>query len=203
MPFRSSSYRRRSRFRTPTWRRIYFPEAYGQQLGRLRHKVELWYQAAKNFDKEWSISLKTLNSAVDIHLYNLAMVLSCSNNDALAGARIIVLHAKEVFPFVTCDNPVRPYYPDRIRRMFTEPLPGFLDPRVQIVYPIDPKTCLLISSNPSYPAFDHTDIEARQVRKINTALAIMADKEIIFAGPDVSVFENWLKPDLLRPIKSP
>lgn len=82
-----------ARFRTPVWRRIYYPEAYDRQLKRLKQKIHLLSQSAEDFDKEWGISLQTLNGAIDHHFYHMAMVISCSNNHALNGAKILVLHA--------------------------------------------------------------------------------------------------------------
>lgn len=118
-------------------------------------------------------------------------------------ARIMVLHNIGQIPFITCDNPSRPYQPDRVQRIFNENLPGIGNVKTQITFPRDPETCVLVSSNSSYPVFSHQSVREKQVRQINSALAIMAEKEIIFAGPKIDVFERWVDLDKLYPVRRP
>jgi len=84
-----------------------------------------------------------------------------------------------------------------------EGLPGMGNPKSQITYPIDPNTCLLVSSSLANSAFIHEEVKDKQVRMINSALALMADREIIFAGPNIDVFEKWLDLSQLKPIRRP
>ncbi|HLB45795.1 MAG TPA: DUF4238 domain-containing protein, partial [Anaerolineales bacterium] len=141
-----------ARFRTPTWRRVYFSKAYGEPVARLKQSLEAQRPVALMFDVQRWASLGELISLIDDLVYNMAIVLSCDQHLNVlrnAGARILILHTEGSAPFITCDNPARPYHTDRIRRMLSEPLPpGFQDGKSQIVYPISPKSCLLISSNP-------------------------------------------------------
>ena len=120
-----------------------------------------------------------------------------------AGARVAVLHATGDIPFVTCDNPARPYYPDRVRRIVREPLPGFADQRTEITYPIAPTCCVKVTSNPAYPQFTHDTVGPAQIRKVNSAHAIMADKEIVLSSPNMGVFQSWLKLERIQPIRRP
>lgn len=196
-----------TRFRTPTWRRVYFPEAYARVLVPFKRTIVQLNRDFKSFEEEWGVDFDILNKAIDDHFYHMMMV-EYSNNRfsalrAFVEPKVLVLHTRESLPFVTCDNPARPYYPDRLRRMFTEPLPGFSEPESQIVFPIDPKTCLLISCNTSYSLFSHVDIKAKDVTAVNTALAIMADKAIVLPEPHTGLFEDWLELDKLSPINRP
>ena len=196
-----------ARFRTPVWRRVYFPQAWDGPIAKFKRRINKErYKARLLLEINWANSLGILENIADGYFYNMSILLGC-NRDINAfrsvGAKILVLHTKASMPFVTCDNPARPYYPDRIRGMLSDDAPGVADSKAQIVYPIEPKCCLLVSSNPSFAVFAHDDIEAEQARAINTALAIMADKEIVLAGPHTSVFESWLDLDKLEPIPYP
>jgi len=196
-----------ARFRTPTWRRVYFPELYARRLALFKQALMFLNESVRKFENQWGINIDTLNKAIDDHLYHIAMVEYSSKQfnplQAFLEPKILVLHSKESLSFITCDNPGRPYHPDYLRMMYSDPLPGFADQKSQIVYALDPKRCLMISSNSVYPNFSYRDVKANEVRAINTALAIMADKEIIFPEPTTSVFENWLRLDELRPIRRP
>jgi hypothetical protein len=196
-----------TRFRTPTWRRVYFPEAYARVLAPFKRAIVQLNRDFKSLEEEWGLDFDILNNAIDDHFYHMMIVESSSNQfnvlRAFVEPRVLVLHTRESLPFVTCDNPARPYYPDRLRTMFTDPLPGFTEPGVQIVFPLDPKRCLLISSNTGYSLFSHVDVKEKDVRAVNTALAIMADKEILFPEPNASVFEYWLELNKLSPIRRP
>lgn len=196
-----------TRFRTPTWRRTYFPEAYARVLAPFKQIIVQLNRDFESLEEEWGINFDILNKSIDDHFYHMAMVEFSSNQfnplRALVEPRILVLHATGSLPFVTCDNPARPYCPDRLVAMFTDPLPGFAEPGAQIVFPIDPKRCLLISSNTSYSLFSHVEAKEKDVRAVNTALAIMADKEIVLSVPHTSLFEDWLELDKLSPIHRP
>ena len=197
-----------ARFRTPAWRRVYFPELYECQLSFFKGRITaLTQDVKKNLSKEWGISFETVNKAVDEHFYHMAMMEYSSKEfsalSALVEPKVKVLHIKASLPFITCDNPSRPFYPKRIRQIFDEPLPGFKDSKVYIVYPVSPRSCILISSNSAWVKFEYENAKEETVRAINTALAIMADKEIVFSGPKISGFEDWLKLDGLRPVRRP
>ncbi len=196
-----------SRFRTPIWREVYLPETFGRTLFPYRQAIIQLCRNAKNYEEKWGLSFDGIMKAIDDHIYHMALVeYSSKEFNALSSMRdpkVTVLHSRSSLRFVTCDNPSRPYYPDRVRRMFAEQLPGFADPRVQVVYPIDPNSCLLITSNPTHPVFSHRSVKTKQVRAVNAALAIMAAKEIVLPEPNTSVFEDWLRLEELRPIKRP
>ena len=148
-----------------------------------------------------------LNRDMDEHVYHMAMMRYASNDfDALSARvkpRVKVLHTLPSVPFVTCDNPARPHKPTQLRKIFDRGLPGIGDPRVHMLYPISPLDCIVISSDRSWRDFVHQDVTVSSVKAINTALAIMADEQIIFSSPNTSVFENWMKLDRLRPLLRP
>jgi hypothetical protein len=194
-----------SRFRTPTWRRVYYPETYERTQRHLKNFLIKDWNKSQN-KKLSTKSQEIINTAFDNILYQMAIVQACNQQiDILSriDAKVIVLHETGITPFVTCDNPSRPYFPDRIHRIISEPLPGLGREKSQITYPIDPKTCILVTDNPEYPAFAHQELKDGQVRKVNSALALMADKKIIFASPNTDVFEDWLDLTHLKPIRRP
>jgi hypothetical protein len=194
-----------ARFRTPAWRRVHYPETYERTQKQLKDLfIRNWNES--QIKKLSGRSLEAINITIDNHLYQMAIIQACSREtNALRriNAKVIALHRTGTTPFVTCDNPARPYFPDRLRRIDMEAFPGMGNPRSQITYPVDPNTCLLVSSNPAYSAFTHQEVKDKQVQKINCALALMADREIIFAGPNTDVFEKWLDLSLLKPIRRP
>ena len=196
-----------ARFRTPVWQRICFPQAWSAQIARVKQVInEQRYKARLLLDINWANSLEALKSKVEDYFHNMSIALSCNehvNALRIADVRILVLHTRETCPFITCDNPARPYYPEQIERMYSEHPPGFEEDGVQIVYPLSPACCLVISRNSSLPRFSHDEAKIGHVKAINTALAIMADKEIVLAGPHTSVFESWLDLDKLEPIPCP
>ena len=197
-----------ARFRTPAWRRVYFPELYERQLYFFKAIITAMTQdAKKNLSKGWGISFEKVNKAVDEYFYHLAMMAYSSKGfralSALVEPKVKILHAKPSLPFITSDNPSRPFYPKRIRQIFDEPLPGFKDAKVHVVYPASPQSCIVISSNTAWLKFEHENAKEGTVRAINTALAIMSDKEIVFSGTKIFVFEYWLKLDELRPVRRP
>lgn len=114
--------------------------------------------------------------------------------------RICVLHTNTAFPFVLSDNLGRAYLHNSLKSIRTNRVPGLRDKGSRIVYPIAPSTCLLISTNPSYPVFSHVNVDAKFVKRLNTALALMADEQIILPAPHTSFFQTWLRLDNLRPI---
>jgi hypothetical protein len=180
-----------ARFRTPSWRRQYFPELYDRQLLVFKDKIEIISRLAKqNLAEGLGASFDGVPKAVEEHFYHVAMMEFSSERfdplSAMVEPKVKVLHTAQYIPFVTCDNPSRPYDPKRPDKIFDGFLPGFRDRRVQILYPVSPQTCITVSSSPFWQAFSHQTASPNSVRAINTALAIMADKEIIFPGPDIS-----------------
>jgi hypothetical protein len=195
-----------ARFRTPTWRRVYLPEFNMSPLEKYKTHIVGLFRSVKDRGQAWKKDLDTLNAAFDNYFYQMTMTNACSKHiDGLrrAGAKIVVLHADKTTPFITCDNPARPYFSDKLRRILLEPLPSVLNAKVQITYPIGPTACLSISLDSSAPPCVHENVKGKQVKRINTALALMADKEIIFAGPKISVFEDWLDLNELQPARRP
>ena len=194
-----------ARFRTPVWQRIHYPVAFEKKQRQLKEIIlRNWNESQIN--KLTNKSLEAINAAFDNNLYQIAIIQACKlETNALSriNAKILVLHRNGPTPFVTCDNPARPYFPDRIRRIDMEAIPGMGNARSQLTFPIDPNTCLLISSNARYSAFTHEAVNDKQIRKINCALALMADKQIIFADPNTNVFENWLDLNNLKQIIRP
>jgi hypothetical protein len=197
-----------ARFRIPLWRSRYFPERLTNLVWSLREQIDhISHVIEDDLPEEFRESLVRFNRDMDEHVYHMAMMRYASDGfDALSTMvkpKIRILHTVQSAPFVTCDNPARPYKPTHLRKIFDRGLPGMADPRVHMLYPISPLACIVISSNNAWRDFIHQDANVSSVRAINTALAIMADEQIIFAGPNTSVFENWLKLDLLRPLLRP
>ena len=167
--------------------------------------------AREDLPENFRDSLGCFNEVLDEHVYHVAMMRHASDGFDLRGAmvdakvepKVKVLHTIPSVPFITCDNPARPYKPNQLRESLDRPLPGLRDPSVHILYPISPLSCIVISSNRSWRAFVHQSASVSSVKAINTALAIMADEQIIFAGPNVSVFQEWLKLDKIRPLSRP
>lgn len=197
-----------ARFRTPTWQRVYFPELSGRSFSNYKNVIMgLASRTKSKLYGKWGINLETLSNVIDEHFYHMAVTeYSSRETNALihnVETKIVIAYTKGEASFVTCDNPCRPYRPDRIRRMFNEPLPGFKDPKTQMLYPVSPSSCIVISTNSNFPKYEYQKVNEKRVRAINTALAIMADREIVFSGPNISFFENWLTLNKLRPIKRP
>ena len=195
-----------ARFRTPTWRRVHYPESFERKQKQLKDSIMQNYWIERRLNKPSDRSLEAINAAFDNNFYQMAMIQACnreSNVLSRINAKVLVLHRKGSIPFVTCDNSARPYFPDRIQQIDVDGIPGMGDPRSQLTFPIDPNTCLLVSSNPNYPTFRHEEVNDKQIITINSALALMADKEIIFADPNINVFENWLSLSSLKPIRRP
>jgi hypothetical protein len=192
-------------FRTPAWRRVHYVETFEPKQKKLKESImQIWIESRPN--KPSNKSIEAINDAFDNNFYQMAMIQACSRESKVLSrinAKVLVLHRKGSIPFVTCDNPARPYFPDRIQQIDFEGIPGMSDPRSQLTFPIDPNTCLLVSSNPTYPNFSHKEVNDKQIRTINCALALMADKEIIFADPNTNVFEDWLNLGSLKPIRRP
>jgi len=197
-----------ARFRIPLWRRRYFSERHSGLVRSLKEQIDHISQIVKNdLPEEFRESLVRLNRDMDEHVYHMAMMRYASNGfDALSAMvkpRVKVLHTLPSVPFVTCDNPARPHKPTQLRKIFDRGLPGIGDPRVHMLYPISPLDCIVISSDRSWRDFVHQDVTVSSVKAINTALAIMADEQIIFSSPNTSVFEHWMKLDRLRPLLRP
>ena len=194
-----------ARFRTPIWQRVHYPVAFEKKQRQLKEIIlRSWNES--HIRKITNKSLEAINAAFDNNLYQMAIIQASkleSNALSRINAKILVLHRNGPTPFVTCDNPARPYFPDRIRRIGMEAIPGMGNTRSQLTFPIDPNTCLLISGNARYSTFAHEEVNDKQVRKINCALALMADKEIILADPNTNVFENWLDLNNMKPIRRP
>jgi hypothetical protein len=144
---------------------------------------------------------------INEHVYHMAMMRYASEGfdglSSIVEPRIKVLHTQPEAPFVTCDNPARPYKPNQLRKIFDQGLPGLRDSRVRMLYPISPLACIVISTDRSWRKLVHKHVNVHSVRAINTALAIMADEQVVFHGPNVSVFESWLRLDKLRPLLRP
>ncbi len=196
------------RFRSIVWKKVYFPELYERQFITFKRMVDtLAAGAKKHLNKEWGKSFETLNNAFEEHIYHLAIAQYSAADfnplTAFVEPRIKVLHTKHSRAFITCDNPARPFHPNRLPLMFDEALPGFSEKNTWVVYPLSPLVCVVVSSDPSWPKIEFNRAKDSIVRMINTALAIMAEKEIVFSGPSQSIFEDWITLDRLRPLRRP
>ena len=193
-----------ARYRTPTWRTVYYPEMYAKVHAKLRNRSPFdnrlpW--TGPSIEEEASFDMEIAKS-----LYQLALVQSClRDRDALAraNAKVVVLHSVGHSRFVASDNPARPYFHSDIHTLPTQQLPGIGNPNTQAVYPLAPDTCLLISTSPGLPKLAHEDADGRSVRSINTVLAMSAMQEVIMPSPSQYAFLPWIDPasipTLLRP----
>lgn len=201
-----------ARFRTPLWRRRYFQEKYGHRVRSFKEQVQFLSKMG-DLPEESRASLERFKAVIDEHAYHVAMMRHSDNSfDPMAAMeqskakvkiKVKVLHSTSSVPFVTCDNPARPYKPNRLQEIFDRRVPGLEHPRVHILYPISPLRCIVISSNPSWQDFVHQSASVSSVEAINTALAIMADEQIVFGGSNVSAFQKWLRLDEIRPLARP
>lgn len=193
--------------RTPLFRRRYFAERHGNLVRSVSQQIQLLSEITRAESFEWvSNSLNRLNAEIDQHVYHILLMRYAQGFDPLSEIvkpKMRVLHTSGPLFFVTCDNPSRPYLPNRLRKMFDSRLPGFADPRVQMLFPISPSACVVLSSNRSWRDFAHIGAPKSKVMEINTALAIMSDQEIVFPSPNVRVFQKWLKLNDLRPLLRP
>lgn len=182
-----------ARFRTPAWKRVYYPEAYrrvSELLQPLFSKISLQDLHLPNGN-----NLQKPSDIMDANLYQMAIIEAAEgqfNSLRQLDVKLKVLRTTGRVPFITCDNAARPYLPDRIRRIPTEPLPGLKNPRVQITYPISKTTCILVSSDNMVPLFSEYEISDKQVRRINSALALAGDKELVLPGPSGDFFDDWI-----------
>lgn len=182
-----------ARYRTPTWRNVYYPEIFADVRAKIRSRrsrsgAQAWVgptpEAEDAFDSE-----------LDKSLYQMALVQAClRDRDALAeaNAKVVVLHALGSSKFVASDNPARPYFESDIRDLPTQNLPGISNPNTQAAYSLAPDTCLLVSTSPAIPRLAHEDAARERVRSINTALALSAMREVILSSPSQYAFLTWI-----------
>jgi hypothetical protein len=182
-----------ARYRSPVWREIYYPEVYAnvqRQLGRIRQTAENAGWKAPNIKSESSF-----DKELERNLYQIAIVQACVRElSALERieAKILVLHAEGSSQFITTDNLARPYFPKRVKGLPSQNLPGIADPDSRLLYPISPDTCLVLTKAAGLPQFSHDEIKGTQIKEINSALALMAIKEIILPSPSLYYFLPWL-----------
>jgi len=201
-----------ARYRTPLWRRQYFQEQYRHRIRSIEKQIRYLSKIAKeDLPEELRSSLDRFNEIINQHVYHVAMMRHSDNafdpmsaiEEAGVKIKVRILHSSAATPFITCDNPARPYKPDQLRQIFDSRIPGLKELGVHILYPISPLSCVVISSNTSWRDFEHQSASVSSIKAINSALALMADEQIIFSGPNMSVFEEWLKPDQIRPLARP
>jgi len=195
------------RFRGPLFRRRYFDEMHGRLVESVRQQIELISEMllADSYN-EFSHTLRNFNEDIDAHVYHMMLIRYATGFDPLSELvkpKMRVLHTPDEVPFVTCDNPSRPYHSKRVKNIEDSRLPGFKDPQVQILFPVSPQSCVILSSNPSWREFAHLDARPSQVREINSALAMMANEQIVFASPNTNVFQSWLNLRTLKPLLRP
>lgn len=182
-----------ARYRTPTWRNVYYPEIFADVRAKLRSRrsrgePHSWVgptpEAEDAFDSELEKSL-----------YQIALVQACLRDlDALAkaNAKVVVLHALGSSRFVASDNPARPYFKSDISGLPTQDLPGISNRNTQAVYSLAPDTCLMVSTSPDVPRFAHEDAVRETIRGINTVLALSAMREVILPTPSQYAFLPWI-----------
>jgi hypothetical protein len=196
-----------SRFRTPQWKTHYFPEMHQRVIAPLKQKIIALCQNAKQYEDRWGFSFAEIEEIIDEHFYHMALVEYSRKTENMLSymtdPKMIIVHSKNRSLFIACDNPARPFNPKRLDSMAFDPLPGFIDPDVQMVYPISPFCCIQVSSNPHWPNFDHREIKYHQIIEINQALAIAAITEIIFPGLETSLYFNELNLENLCEIHRP
>ena len=195
------------RFRSPLFRHRYFGEMHGRLVALVRQQIKLLSEMlrADSYDA-FSDALRDLNEDIDAHVYHIMLIRYATGFDPMSEIvkpKMRVLHTSDALPFVTCDNPSRPYHSKRIKNIQDSRLPGFKDPQVQILFPVSPQSCMVLSSNPSWREFAHLDARPSQVREINSALAMMSDEQIVFASPKTNVFQSWLNLRTLKPLLRP
>lgn len=182
-----------ARYRTPTWREVYYPEIYtGVQnmLRDIRSQERAQGRTGPSREEE-----ESFDNELEKSLYQMALVQAClRDREALAraNAKVVVLHSVGSSRFVASDNPARPYFDSDIRTLPTQRLPGISNPDTQAVYPLAPDTCLLVSTSPELPRLSHEDAKGNRIRRINTVLALSARGEVILPSPSPYSFLPWL-----------
>jgi uncharacterized protein DUF4238 len=195
------------RFRGPLFRRRYFKEMHGRLVESLRQQIKLISEMllADSYD-EFSNALRNFNEDIDAHVYHIMLIRYATGFDPLSELvrpKMRVLHTSDEVPFVTCDNPSRPYHSKRVKNIEDSRLPGFKDPQVQMLFPVSPHSCVVLSSNSSWREFAHLVARPSQVREINSALAMMSEEQIVFASTNTNVFQSWLNLRTLKPLLRP
>jgi Protein of unknown function (DUF4238) len=195
-----------SRVRTPIWRRVYLPAMITRQMGAYETGItQLSERRILTLDQnDYVQTIKKI--APSLMPYIAIVVRARKEADALKrlDAKVRVFCTDGITPFVTCDNPVRPYIPGRERHLAAErDHPGMAQPGVQMIFPISPTMCIVVARDSRFPRFSYVDMRARDVKKLNGVLATLADTEIILPRPDTSMFDQSLDLNRLRPMKAP
>ena len=193
-----------SRFRTPAWKSIYYPET----RKRVQALVGPLLQDPRFIEYRLPFrgTIISAQQILEANLYQMAIIEAAEgtyNAIHRVQAKVQLLHSLDDAFFVTSDNAARPYMPDRVRRIPYEPLPGLKDPRVQITYPVGRRSCVLISSETRVPLFAQQEVKAKRVRRINSAIATAAVDQVVLPAPSRDFFEPWLDTFALPPISRP
>jgi hypothetical protein len=183
-----------ARYRAPAWRRAYFAAMQQRNVERVERRL---LPQLQNLDegplRKYGLTMRDIFDVQDDNAYAL-MIIQLVESDVLTrrGLGVAVLHAAGLQRFITCDNPCRPYLLDNLRGLQRGPLMGLLQGGIVATYPISPNACFLISKGlASGEHIAATDVE---VQRINTALALIADDEVVLPGPSTDgLVEPWIR----------
>ncbi len=183
-----------ARYRSPVWRRVYHPIVWQNVKKRFlpmfenMRKSSVDVPAPRITDYDFFSQLEKSFYLTTIFHESKRQVTDLHK----AKINIYFVHAPARVKFIISDNSGRAYYSDRIKSIQNDRLPGILERNAQIAYPIAPDACIVASINKDFPHLAHVEISATEIKKINTALAIIADAEIVFPSPYMYLFEPWL-----------
>jgi hypothetical protein len=194
-----------SRYRSPAWRSTYSVIVEQDIKRKFKPLLEKMIKSSKG-ESPPKITNKKFLSEYEKSFYVMAIYQSCMKQVTgwhEVDARILIMHAPGRIKFIVSDNPARTYYPDRLKYISVDRLPGIIEEESQIAFPIAPDTCIIVTANRNYPKFSYHEATATEVKKINTALAIIARDEIVFPDPYIYMFEPWLDLANIQPLRNP
>ena len=182
-----------ARYRTPFWRETYYPRVFQDTVGHIRRQARLpgaapWAQLTANEEE-------ALTKELERSLYQLAIMGTCiRDHSALnrTNTNVLVLHSVGTSKFVAADNPARPFFPSPIKHLPSQPFPAIDDPNLQMLYPISPDACLLLTKRPDLPHFSHQEVKGNPIKEINTILAITARGQVVLPESSPHFFLPWL-----------
>lgn len=185
-----------ARYRTPAYRDLHYPDVFSEFQG-----VYSGLRSIRGQTNPLAASSQEEYDQLKERYYPISIVVSVRDGvSALeeVNAKIILYRRFGQVPFITCDNPARPYRADRIQAIHSSDLPALWEPTTRITYPISPDLCLVISSDLRLPAVSVQRVGEHVVRGINTALAQSAYDQVVFPSLDRNVFQDWMSLDDLQ-----
>lgn len=186
-----------ARTRGPLWRDNYSTRTLGRALPP-SYDLPAGSPIAKDLEALGLTNEQVLRPIEPFYrLFSLLDPFKEGRENLQIGLRVSVLHAPPEVGFVTCDNPSRPFVASTLESDFDKDLPGFRVVGTAMVYPLAPDHCVYVSAYHHFADGGHENVDAARVRRINTALLIAAQKEIVVPVGSHEVFEAWAVEKLL------